>query len=77
MNNSLTNYRKTRLEEFFTQAVEPKEMALTIRRAVYLLSLSYIRSEDTNNPMRQEWVDDSFYFLTELAECLDPVLEDE
>ena len=50
-------------------------MAKSLRRATYLIALSYIRAEDGNNPMNKEWTDESYYFLNELAEVLDPVLE--
>jgi len=61
--------------KFFTEIVDTKSMAQFLRRSTYLLALSYIRSEETNNPMCQGWTDDSFYYLNELAEVLDPVLE--
>jgi hypothetical protein len=64
------------LLKFFSDNVEPRQMAQSLRRATYLIALSFIRSEDGNNPMNKEWTDDSYYFLNELAEVLDPVLED-
>ena len=64
------------LIKYFTDDITPKEMAKSLRRATYLIALSYIRAEDGNNPMNKEWTDDSYYFLNELAEVLDPVLED-
>lgn len=63
------------LIKYFTDDITPKEMAKSLRRATYLIALSYIRAEDGNNPMNKEWTDESYYFLNELAEVLDPVLE--
>lgn len=63
------------LLKFFKETVDAKSMAQSLRRATYLLALSYIRAEENVNPMNKEWMDDSFYFLNELAEVLDPVLE--
>ena len=71
-----TTYNNPKLIEFFTSQVEAKSMAQSLRRAAYLIALSFIRHDDTSNCMSQEWTDDSFYFLNELAEVLDPVLED-
>lgn len=71
-----TIYNNPKLTTFFTEQVEPKQMAQSLRRAAYLIALSFIRNEDNKNCMSQEWTDDSFYFLNELAEVLDPVLED-
>lgn len=72
-----TTYNNPKLTAFFTEQVDAKEFAKNLRRATYLIALSYIRGEDGNNPMNKGWTDESYYFLNELAEVLDPVLEDE
>lgn len=69
-------YNNPRLVTFFTEQVDAKSMAQSLRRAAYLIALSFIRSDGHSNVMSQEWADDSFYFLNEMAEVLDPVLED-
>lgn len=61
---------------FFEDVTTPKEFAKALRRATHLIALSYIRSEDNTNPMNMKWVDETYYILNELAECIDPVLED-
>lgn len=72
-----TTYDNPKLIEFFTKDVDAKDFAKSLRRATYLIALSYMRSDDVNNPMSKEWTDESYYFLNELAEILDPVLESE
>lgn len=62
----------TKLAEFIGDIGE-KPLAKKIRRGLYMLTKYHV-SED--NPTRKEWVSDSIHFLTELAECLDPQLED-
>mgnify|MGYP003693144975 FL=1 len=75
MYNTIPTLEQEYLLKFFTETVDTKTMAQSLRRATYLIALSYIRAEETVNPMNKEWTDDSFYFLNELAEVLDPVLE--
>lgn len=75
MYNTIPTLEQEYLLKFFTETVDTKTMAQSLRRATYLIALSYIRAEETVNPMDKEWTDDSFYFLNELAEVLDPVLE--
>lgn len=61
--------------KFFTEMVEPRQMAQVLRQGTYLIGLSYIRSDEDSNPMSKKWSDDTFYFMNELAEVLDPYLE--
>ncbi|MFE3868715.1 hypothetical protein ACFX5E_11600 [Flavobacterium sp. LS2P90] len=75
MCNIQVNAQQELLLKFFDEMVDPSSMAKHLRRATYLIAQSYIRSAENTNPMRQEWADDSFYFLNELAEVLEPVLE--
>lgn len=72
-----TTYNNPKLTEFFTKQVDAKSFAQSLRRSAYLIALSYIRSEENQNFMRQDWADDGFYFLNELAEVLDPILDNE
>ena len=70
------NHSNERLSHFLAKVIDEKDLARTIRRAAYLIAISYIRLDETKNPMSPEWTDESFYYLNQLAECLDPVLED-
>lgn len=74
-NRSHTNEYNPKLAAFLNKIIDEKELAQSLRRAAYLIAMSFIRSEETTNPMCPKWTDDSFYYLNELAECLDPVLE--
>ncbi|MBF2093078.1 hypothetical protein [Flavobacterium psychrophilum] len=71
------NYSNQKLNHFLSKIINEKQMAQTLRRSAYLIALAFIRSDENINPMSPEWTDNSFYFLNELAECLDPILEDE
>jgi hypothetical protein len=62
-----------KLMEFFNSMVNRKDMALYIRRSVYVMSKLALSNNDDN--FRKEWIDDGFYYLNELAETLDPYLE--
>ncbi len=71
--NHLSEEAKTRLMNFFSHVIEPKEMAKVIRQANYLLAISAIReNQDLQNEMIN--FEDSFYWLNELAETLNPYL---
>jgi hypothetical protein len=73
MKNALNeNHSNTNLNSFF-DTIEPKEMAKVVRRVNYILAMTTIR--DIEDTIRRSWLDDGFYYLTELAEHLDPVLE--
>lgn len=69
-----SNEVKTRLNDFFTDNIDCKEMAKLIREVNNALSLSVMRgcetieSEITN-------IDDNFFWLNKLAETLDPYLD--
>lgn len=71
---SLSKETETRLIEFFTKTIDPKEMAKTIRQVNYVLSLCAIRGCETVETEFNN-LDDNFYWLNKLAEVLDPYLE--
>jgi len=73
---SLSKETETRLIEFFTKTIDPKEMAKTIRQVNYVLSLCAIRGCETVETEFNN-LDDNFYWLNKLAEVLDPYLDDE
>lgn len=64
-----------RLQTFFKETVDAKDFAKYMRRVNYILALSVIRMDEQQNTINNEWADDGFYWLNELAEVLDPVLE--
>lgn len=63
----------TKVAQFIDEIGE-KELAKHLRRSLYMLTKYHI-AED--NPTRSEWVGNGIHFLTELAECLDPQLDDD
>lgn len=65
---------ETRLRDFFTDVVFPKDMAKTIREVNYVLSLCVMRKCETLE-FDIKNIDDNFYWLNRLAEILDPYLE--
>ncbi|MCD0472823.1 hypothetical protein LPB87_00270 [Flavobacterium sp. EDS] len=71
--NNLSEEAKTRLMNFFSHMIEPKDMAKVIRQANYLLAISAIRE---NQCLQNEMInfENSFYWLNELAEALNPYL---
>ncbi|WP_119791983.1 hypothetical protein [Flavobacterium anhuiense] len=65
---------ETRLNDFFTDKIDYKEMAKMIREVNNALSLSVMRKCETIESGIKN-VDDNFYWLNQLAEVLDPYLE--
>jgi hypothetical protein len=78
MKNALNeNHSNTKLNAFIGSVISEQDLARTLRRASYLISLSFMRSAiDDTNPMNPHWVDETFYYLNEMAECLSPSLEE-
>lgn len=73
---NLSTEVKTRLKHFFTDSIDPKEMAKMIREVNYALSLCVIREcEITESEIKN--IADNFYWFNKLAEILDPYLEAE
>ena len=72
--NHLSKEVETRLIEFFTKTIDPKEMAKTIRQVNYVLSLCAIRGCETVETEFNN-LDDNFYWLNKIAEVLDPYLD--
>ena len=62
-----------RLSVFFKTNISPDEMAKYIRRVNYVLSTLAMR-QDLTDSFRLNWVEDGFYWLNELAEVLDPMI---
>jgi hypothetical protein len=62
-----------RLGELF-KINSPEDIAKHIRQSNYVLALSFIRSNEAENYIDPKQADDCFYWLNELAEALEPVL---
>lgn len=72
--NTLSKEAETRLVNFFNTTIAPNEMAKALRQANYVLALGAIRKDETP---QQETIklENSFYWLNELAEILNPYLD--
>ncbi len=70
----LPNNVETRLNDFFTDKIDTKEMAKIIREVNNALSLCVMRGCETIESEIKN-IDDNFYWLNKLAEVLDPYLE--
>lgn len=72
--NSLSKEAETRLVNFFNKTIEPETMAKAIRQLNYLLALEVMRKNQTlQNEIDN--IENSFYWLNELAEVLNPYLD--
>jgi hypothetical protein len=71
--NNLSEEAKTRLMNFFSNTIDPKGMAKVIRQANYLLALGAMREQTFQNETIN--LENSFYWLNELAEILNPYLD--
>lgn len=65
---------EVRLAAFFTNNIDPEDMAKTIRQVNYTLSLCAMRGCETVESEIKN-IQDNFYWLNKLAEVLDPYLE--
>ena len=70
----LSKETETRLTEFFTNVIDPKDMAKAIRQVNYMLALNTLREcETVQSEIRN--LENSFYCMNRLAEALDPYLD--
>lgn len=72
--NTLSKEAETRLINFFKDTIEPNDMAKAIRQLNYVLALGVLRQHET---LQNEigYLENSFYWLNELAEILNPYLD--
>jgi hypothetical protein len=72
--NTLSKEAQTRLMNFFNTSIDPKSMAKIIRQANYVMALGVMRENEIfqNEIIKLE---NSFYWLNELAEILNPYLD--
>ena len=74
--NNLSKEAEIRLMNFFNNTIDPQEMAKSIRQVNYVLALGALRQHET----LQNEIDNlqnSYYWLNELAEILNPYLSEE
>ncbi|MFH6994176.1 hypothetical protein [Flavobacterium sp. FlaQc-48] len=74
--NTLSKEAETRLMNFFNNTIDPKEMAKSIRQANYILALGVMREHETLQNEKAN-LENSFYWLNQLAEILNPYLDEE
>jgi hypothetical protein len=72
-----TGYTNHKLNELLDTVISEKSLATHLRRINYILSLTIMRIDETKNPINTEWAEKGFFWINELAEILDPVLEKE
>jgi hypothetical protein len=73
-NNTLSKETQIRLLNFFNERIEPVEMAKTLRQVNFTLALGIMSEhEELQNEITK--LRDSFYWLNELAETLNPYLD--
>ncbi len=73
MESNINKEVEKRLVELFN-TISIDEMAKNLRQSNYILALTFIRKDDNENPIEAKKADDCFYWLNELAEALEPVL---
>lgn len=72
--NNLSKEAEIRLMNFFNNTIDPQEMAKSIRQVNYVLALGTLRQHETlQNEINN--LENSFYWLNELAEVLNPYLD--
>ena len=62
-----------RLNEFLKSTIEPASLAKKLRRANYILAITNLT--DKENSIDMDWANDSYFWINELAEILDPNLD--
>ncbi|WP_433814868.1 hypothetical protein [Flavobacterium johnsoniae] len=67
---------ENRLKYFFTEILDPKDMAKMIRQVNYALTLCSMRGCETLESELPN-IDDNFYWMNKLAEVFDPYFDDE
>lgn len=71
---TLSKETENKLVNFFNNTIEPELMAKAIRQVNFTLALGILREDET---LQQEKIklENSFYWLNELAEILNPYLD--
>ena len=72
--NTLSKETQIRLINFFNDRIDPQEMAKTLRQVNFALALGIMSEHETlQNEITK--LRESFYWLNELAETLNPYLD--
>lgn len=74
--NTLSKEAEIRLMDFFNHTIDPEGMAKALRQANHLLALGVIREQESLQKEKNN-LENSFYWLNELAEILSPYLDKE
>ncbi|OXB04643.1 hypothetical protein [Flavobacterium pectinovorum] len=71
--NTLSEEAEKRLIHFFNDTIDPEEMSKAIRKLNYVITLGILRQDPT---LQNELInlENSFFWLNELAEVLNPYL---
>ncbi|OXA93859.1 hypothetical protein [Flavobacterium hercynium] len=71
--NNLSKETEIKLIDFFSNTISPEDLAKAIRKLNYVLALGVLREDPT---LKNELIniENSFFWLNELAEVLDPYL---
>ncbi|KUJ61997.1 hypothetical protein AR687_10605 [Flavobacteriaceae bacterium CRH] len=72
--NNLSKEAETRLMTFFNNTVTPEQIAKAIRQVNFVLALGLIREHETHQQEISK-LENSFFWLNELAEILNPYLD--
>ncbi|MFH6992101.1 hypothetical protein [Flavobacterium sp. FlaQc-48] len=72
--NHLSKEVEMRLKDFFTDVMDPEDMAKALRQVNFTLSLCIMRGCETVGSEIKN-MEDNFYWLNKLAEALDPYLD--
>ncbi len=65
---------KEKLQEWLTEGITPKDLAMIIRRFKYETIKMVLHTQEEK--YCKDWIAEGHYFLTELCEILDPQLEE-
>ncbi|OXA94460.1 hypothetical protein [Flavobacterium hercynium] len=71
--NTFSKETEQRLSDFFNHTIAPDQMAKALRQANFLLALGLMRENETLQ-LELTKLENSFYWLNELAEILNPHL---
>ncbi|PAM93143.1 hypothetical protein B4N84_19360 [Flavobacterium sp. IR1] len=71
--NNLSKETEIKLIDFFSNTISPEDLAKAIRKLNYVIALGTLREDPT---LKNELIniENSFFWLNELAEVLDPYL---
>lgn len=71
---NLSKEAETRLMNFFNNNIEPQDMAKVLRHVNYVMALGILREDETLQNEKSN-LQNSFYWLNQLAEILNPYLD--